>query len=599
MKKNNNTYNLSHWRSLLLQVSILFLIGIITAGLVNFISQKKRSDASILQSLESLASKISEEVRLSIREYPASNWLMRYWHDHPREMDIEYDVDFSRNTRTYQKSCELAEKYPGVPLRYVSEDLLKEMPKEDQKLYAEIVYSWMITRLNTIKRTYKVDYLFVIVTNADCSSQFFLLSAAEKGMVRGTEYEQAYPLGTEVDVSESQQQGMQSARRNRTYLAEAGKYMDYYAVIASLDNRPVLIGMTYNTSDIRLAVQDNMSQSMKFTMMHQVGLSLICLAMMWFFVLRPLKAVQKNIRLYKKTKDSGEVVKNLEKIHPRNEIGQLSEDVSSLAVEIDDYLQEIRTITAEKERIGVELSLASRIQESMLPSEFPAFPNRNEFDVYAVMDPAKEVGGDFYDFFLIDEDHLCVCIADVSGKGIPAALFMMASMIILGNNARMGKTPAQILTDTNEMISANNKENMFVTVWLGILEISTGRLTAANAGHEFPVLRQPGGSFEYYKDKHGFVIGGMRGAKYKEYEILLQPGAKLFVYTDGLPEATDAEEGMFGKERVLEALNCGPEGAPEQVLKNVRGAVEEFVKEAEQFDDLTMLCLEYRGKDNV
>ena len=211
------------------------------------------------------------------------------------------------------------------------------------------------------------------------------------------------------------------------------------------------------------------------------------------------------------------------------------------------------------------------------------------------MDPAKEVGGDFYDYFLIDDDHLCMVIADVSGKGVPAALFMMASKIILQSVAMMGLSPAGILQRTNEAICSNNEAQMFVTVWLGILELSTGKLTAANAGHEFPAIRKPNGDFELFKDKHGFVIGGMDGVRYKEYELQLEPGSKLFVYTDGVAEATSAEKELFGTERMVEALNADPQAAPQEILKNVRASVDGFVKEAEQFDDLTMLCMEYKG----
>lgn len=232
----------------------------------------------------------------------------------------------------------------------------------------------------------------------------------------------------------------------------------------------------------------------------------------------------------------------------------------------------------------------------MLPNIFPAFPERTEFDIYASMDPAKEVGGDFYDFFLIDDDHLCMVMADVSGKGVPAALFMMASKIILANNAQMGKAPAQIMTDTNAAICANNKEEMFVTTWLGILELSTGKLRAPNAGHEYPAVKQAAGGFELFKDKHGFVIGGMEGTKYREYELLLEPGARLFVYTDGVPEATNAENELFGTDRMLEALNIDPDASPKTLMQNVRNAVDAFVRDAEQFDDLTMLCLAYKGK---
>ena len=252
----------------------------------------------------------------------------------------------------------------------------------------------------------------------------------------------------------------------------------------------------------------------------------------------------------------------------------------------------------ESSRIETELTMASRIQADMLPNIYPAFPERPEFDIYASMDPAKEVGGDFYDFFLIDDDHLCIVMADVSGKGVPAALFMMASKIILANNAMMGKSPAQILADTNAAICANNREEMFVTVWLGILDISTGKLTAANAGHEYPAVKHPDGGFELFKNKHGFVIGGMDGVKYKEYELQFKPGSKLFLYTDGVPEATNAGKELFGAERLIDALNIDNTAAPEQVLKNVRASVDAFVKEAEQFDDLTMLCLEYKGAND-
>ena len=253
----------------------------------------------------------------------------------------------------------------------------------------------------------------------------------------------------------------------------------------------------------------------------------------------------------------------------------------------------------ETARISTELNLATRIQADMVPNIYPAFPDRREFDVYATMDPAKEVGGDFYDFFLVDDDHLCLVMADVSGKGVPAALFMMASKIILANNAMIGKSPAQILTDTNAAICSHNREEMFVTVWLGILEISTGKLIAANAGHEYPVIKHGDGSFEVLRDKHGFVIGGMAGMKYKEYELTLEPGSKLFLYTDGVPEATDAENNMFGADRMLEALNEEKDGTTVDILKHVRASVDGFVNGAEQFDDLTMLCMEYRGPEKA
>ena len=309
-------------------------------------------------------------------------------------------------------------------------------------------------------------------------------------------------------------------------------------------------------------------------------------------VVKPIEHMTRRINAL----SGSDAVFEMEQIYRTNdEIEVLAESFTTLSKRTRDYIAQITQITAEKERIGAELSLATKIQTSMLPTIFPPYPDRREFDIYASMDPAKEVGGDFYDFFLVDEDHLGLVMADVSGKGVPAALFMMASKIILQSCAMLGQSPAEILTKTNEAICSNNPESMFVTVWVGILELSTGKLTAANAGHEFPILKTPNGGFELYKDRHGLVIGGMAGLKYREYELQLQPGSKLFLYTDGVPEATDAEQELFGLERTVAALNEAAEESPEQILKAVRRRVDAFVKDAEQFDDLTMLCLEYKG----
>ena len=242
----------------------------------------------------------------------------------------------------------------------------------------------------------------------------------------------------------------------------------------------------------------------------------------------------------------------------------------------------------------VELDMATDIQASMLPSIFPAFPSREEFDLYASMDPAKEVGGDFYDFFMIDDDHIGIVIADVSGKGVPAALFMMISKTVIQNFAILKIGAAETLTKANEALCAQNEMDMFVTTWIGILEVSTGKLSCANAGHDYPAIYHDG-KFELFKDKHGFVLGGFDSAMYTEYEIELQAGDMIFVYTDGVPEATNANDELFGTDRMIDALNSKEKMSPKEVLKTVRASVDEFVGNAEQFDDLTMLCLEYRG----
>ena len=249
----------------------------------------------------------------------------------------------------------------------------------------------------------------------------------------------------------------------------------------------------------------------------------------------------------------------------------------------------------EEERSSRELNMAASIQIGALPSIFPAFPDRKEFDIYASMTPAKEVGGDFYDFFMVDDNHLGMVIADVSDKGVPAALFMMSAKMTVSSHAKMGKSPKDVLEAANAALTSSNKEGMFVTVWLGILDLRTGLLTASNAGHEFPVLRQPDGAFEIVKDRHGLALGAMPGVRYREYELQLKPGAKLFVYTDGVPEASNEKQEFFGLERTVSALNEDVDAAPQKILENVHSAVDRFVADAPQFDDLTMMCLQYNG----
>lgn len=287
------------------------------------------------------------------------------------------------------------------------------------------------------------------------------------------------------------------------------------------------------------------------------------------------------------------------KYHTGDEIQVLAESFGNLVDRSRQYIEDITAVTVEKERIGAELNVATQIQADMLPSIFPPYPDKKEFDLYASMNPAKEVGGDFYDFFLIDDDHLCMVMADVSGKGVPAALFMVIAKTLLKNQAQQGGTPAEILAAVNDQLCEGNKAEMFVTVWLGILEIPTGVITAANGGHEYPAVRKADGNYELFRDKHGLVLGGMEGIRYKDYTLKLERGDCLFLYTDGVPEATSRDKELFGTERMLEALNMYRNDQPDEILKGVRREIDKFIQDAPQFDDITMLDLVYHGTDEL
>ncbi len=281
----------------------------------------------------------------------------------------------------------------------------------------------------------------------------------------------------------------------------------------------------------------------------------------------------------------------------KDEVGQLAERFNNMQNDLKNYMENIKTVTAEKERISTELSVATQIQADMLPRVFPPFPERREFDINASMNPAKEVGGDFYDFFFADENHFAMVIADVSGKGVPAALFMVIAKTLIKDHIQgmNGSSLVDILTAVNDQLCEGNDAEMFVTVWIGIVDVSTGKGIATNAGHEHPVLCRAGSQFELVKYRHTVALGTMPGVRFQQHEFEMHPGDTLFVYTDGVPEATNKNNELYGTDRMLDTLNTDPTAPTDVLLKNIKSNVDEFVGEAPQFDDLTMLAMRYNG----
>jgi len=271
------------------------------------------------------------------------------------------------------------------------------------------------------------------------------------------------------------------------------------------------------------------------------------------------------------------------------EFDDLSNDINSTVDTLKRYIADAAA------RIDAELAFAKAIQHSALPSVFPPYPGRKEFDIHATMFTAKEVGGDFYDFYFVDEDTLAFLIADVSGKGIPAAMFMMQSKTLLKSFAESGMPIEQVFTTANEKLCEGNEAGMFVTAWMGLLNVKTGHVTFANAGHNPPLLRQNGSEFIYHKTRAGFVLAGMEGVRYRKFELQLQPGDTIYLYTDGVTEATNAEEKLYGEQRLLQQLNQHHGDSAQTICDAVKTDVDTFVGEAEQFDDITMLCLTWHG----
>ncbi len=323
----------------------------------------------------------------------------------------------------------------------------------------------------------------------------------------------------------------------------------------------------------------------------------IIVAVFMRIVVRPIGVVAEEAEKF--VQSDAEISTRLENIRTKDEIQLLSGSILKMEKDIKEYIDNLTKVTAEKERIGAELGVAAQIQADMLPSDFPAFPERKEFDIYASMDPAKEVGGDFYDFFMLDDRRLALVMADVSGKGVPAALFMVIAKTLIKNRALMGGTPKEILDYVNGQLCEGNEAELFVTVWLAILDIETGKGVAANAGHEHPAIRRAGGDYELVKYRHSPAVAVMEDICFSDHEFQLYPGDSLYVYTDGVTEASNAQNELFGTQRLLDALNEARGAAADEVLKNVSRRIDDFVDGAPQFDDITMLCLKYFGGEGV
>ena len=410
-----------------------------------------------------------------------------------------------------------------------------------------------------------------------------------------------YSFGEIIDFNTDDIEGLSEAINNTETTSVFHKkenqtdnkvlFIGYKPIYNDAGEFMTILCVEYDWTDVYTSLIEKSSARISTNLL--VGLLLaaaIILLCLYLLVIKPLKKVEESVDIYMDTKDSAAVEKNLSNLKSRNEIGFLADDFRELAFEIDRYTDENISLTAEGTKVKTELDMAASIQRQSLIKDFP---KSERYKVFASMTPARDVGGDFYDIFDIDKDHTAFVIADVSGKGMPAALFMMAAMTTIKNYTMTCENPAEALYKANNDIVKKDVMGMFVTVWLGILDKNTGLLTTCNAGHEYPVICR-NGKFEMLVNKHGLVVGAMEDYKYKNFEIQLNEGDSIFVYTDGVPEATDGKQEMFGCDRLLEVLNKEPDAAPEKMLTNVKAAVDDFVGEAEQFDDLTMMYMIYK-----
>lgn len=334
--------------------------------------------------------------------------------------------------------------------------------------------------------------------------------------------------------------------------------------------------------------------------LHRVVIVLGCAGLLLLFLAVVLiaRSITKPLRAMAAATEAiadGDLDVELPPATSRDEVGKLTESFRSMKVSLKDHIRQVAEAAAERERITGELAIARDIQMNILPTGFPPAPPRDRYDLRAIIEPAKEVGGDFYDFFPIDEDRLCFVVADVSGKGVPAALFMAVSMTLLKATARGGLPPEEIFARVNDELSRENRVNMFVTVFCGILDTRTGEVVFANAGHNHPLVMRKSGEVSFIKTVNGLALGVMEEAPYRRETLRLEPGESLFLYTDGVTEAMNPADVLFGDDRLREELQTLAGGGPDSIATAIMEQVKEFASGAPQSDDITVMAVRYKG----
>ena len=532
-------------------------------------------------------------------EFKTIGWLSEYWQEHYDEMELVYDLpDIIRKEAEINS---LMEDYHTV--WDTEEETVENASPEAQRVFAELAYARICETLTRIKIDFNPFYLYSFTIKND--EMFYMATGTLENEKRISQGGDLFELGVTTPYAEGVYPVLDE-------IVKTGKFVENIETSLSPGADSSLVHMFAPVYDedgevalyvgVALPRKDLIISSLRITIIFCV-ITLIFFILIGFYisgllikkVTGPVGVEKLALSRYKVYKDPEKLKENLSDVQSNNEIEELAVDFSEMADEIDRYIIENQKATVDKERMKAELSMAKTIQESRLPSKFPAFPDRKDFDIYASMTPTKEVAGDFYDFFMVDDDHIALVIADVSGKGISASLFMMLSKAIIRCRLLGGESPADALDKSNAQIMQGNDSNMFVTVWVAVIDLRTGKGLAANAGHEHPALRRKDGKFELVKYRHSPAMGVMDGIPYTEHEFTLEPGDTLFVYTDGVPEATNINSELFGEEKLLVALNRDPDAAPEVIDRNVKKSIDMFVDEAEQFDDITMLTFKYFG----
>ena len=594
---------MSKKKSLGRQFAVLFLIfALVTTVVSGFVTYGETTETYHVECVTDLKKLTQHIVSLIQKEGDDFVALRDWFENHADELkvpvDFREDLPLSRNAFLNYMKDHYGSAIPNNDIP------LEELDETAQRLYMTWRFEYWFSVMMDAADEFRLSYVYFVYPTP--GKELTVTYMFDPSMVTMTQEDGSEILffGDQIYEDPAEHAVMwrawETGEDQNTVDSVDNEYGYVYTYCQPLIINGEKIGLVCADASVNRVTQATRDAVMHLSVVSAV---ILLIATVFLFlllqskVLRRIIRLEKDVETYSETKDPETAVTIRENKGANDELGSLSDRFAEMIGSLDEYMINLQHVTAEKERIGAELSVATQIQADMLPRIFPAFPDRSEFDLYATMTPAKEVGGDFYDFFLVDENHLGVVMADVSGKGVPAALFMVIAKTLIKNRAQLGASPGEVLAYTNEQLCEGNDAELFVTVWMAIIEISTGRGIAVNAGHEHPVIRRKDGKYELVIYRHSPAVATIEGLRFREHEFRLNPGDSLFVYTDGVPEATNTENELFGNERMLDAINEVIDRPPEERLKHIKEAIDAFVGDAPQFDDITMLCLDYHGTE--
>ena len=581
-------------------VFLLFAAGtIIVNGTMTYMAQTKAYHDDCSENLRKLTTFLSKLIQNDGNEFIH---LKSWFQEHPDQVQIP--VDFRADLPAAEEAFlrYIARKYPG---KVFGSDLgFEDMDQEAQRLYVHYAFDHWFTIFFDAADRFELSYVYFIYpeNEQDLTMNYMFDPTMETTLTE--DGREILKLGDVIYEDPSIHKYMwktwNTGRTQKGFDVLDNEFGHVYTYCVPLILGEEKVGLLCSEISVEIVNKEIMANVIRQALVTALVLTVFTIVLYSLLrkkVLRRIVLMAQEVNRYTENKDPAMAAEIITNAGRPDEIGMLAVSFGTMITELEDYMVNLQQVTAEKERIGAELNVATQIQADMLPRIFPAFPEKKEIGIFATMTPAKEVGGDFYDLFLVDDNHLALVIADVSGKGVPAALFMVIAKTLIKNRLQMGESPSEALANVNDQLCEGNDAELFVTVWAVVIDLNTGEAVEVNAGHEYPAIRKGNGLYELVKTRHSPAVAAIEGLTFRQREYRLDPGDRIFVYTDGVTEATDAHNELFGEERLLEALNRDPDASPTDLLPEVKKAIDRFVGNAPQFDDITMLSFIYYGKE--